>query len=440
LALKPKRADFGIIPSDDPIAFHECSLIAKNVGNETLTIEDVHLPEGFSYTIIPRNIIESGASATLRITMNIRKVSGAVSETAHIISNDITEPEMSLPLAAEVTEERKAISGKPANAPDISFKQNAVDFGPIPRHQMIEYEFPFENIGDKPLKLYSIETRCICLTGTPTAWEIPPKGSAVIIARLEPYKYEGVKPWKSLLIKTNDPDEPAVSVSVSAFIVDAAVLDPQTLLLPNIPSGQAASAEVKLIQGGSGELVIKAISTSSPRISATSSQLEGEQKGYLLTVTVAPDMPVGKFEEVVTIHTNYDDYSAYGEKSAKPSPFYRDYSRLTLPVKGSVVGAVSVSPQMINFGSCVPGKPVSRKLILSTLSVPVEITSISLPEPGFRVSYAVLEKGRKYEITVEFAPEPPERQIESELVISTTTSRLVVPILATVKQGSQSSL
>jgi hypothetical protein len=147
-------------------------------------------------------------------------------------------------------------------------------------------------------------------------------------------------------------------------------------------------------------------------------------------------MPVGKFEEVVKIFTNYENLSKLGFITGRSSEIYKDYSRLELPVKGSVTGAISVSPQQINFGSCAPGKTVHRKLIVSSLLSTFDIESISLADPNFRVSHSPIEPGKKYEIMVEFIPDPRDRQIEVELVIATTSARLVVPIFATVKPDS----
>jgi len=105
---------------------------------------------------------------------------------------------------------------------------------------------------------------------------------------------------------------------------------------------------------------------------------------------------------------------------------------LRLPVKGSVSGAVSFSPQKINFGSCQPGEVVKRKLIVTSATADFEIKNASLGDPGFRIQQNRLEAGRKYEIVIEFRPEPPEREISDELVISTSGTELRVPVFAAV--------
>ena len=57
------------------------------------------------------------------------------------------------------------------------------------------------------------------------------------------------------------------------------------------------------------DLIIKGMRASSPHISVASAPLTGEQKGYLLKVEIGPAMPEGRFNELVTILTNYGDYS-----------------------------------------------------------------------------------------------------------------------------------
>lgn len=281
--------------------------------------------------------------------------------------------------------------------------------------------------------IFKIETTCSCFLGRPTMAEVPPGGSAAIIATLEPFKYEGTLPDKMLMISTNDPDEPVVNLNVRGRIIDAAVLDPPVLILPNIPSGQGASADVKLIEQGAQALVIEDIMTSSPHITVTPSPLEGEQRGYLLRVTVAPDMPEGMFEEVVTISTNYHDYSETRRSPGAPTNLYRDYAKMELPVKGSVTGLISITPKTLNFGSHPPGSSVQRKLIISAPDPGFEIKEVSAGHQSFRVMVSPLEAGKKYQVTVNFLAGQEEQQIKDELTIMTTGGKIVVPVFAGVQ-------
>jgi hypothetical protein len=435
LVLDPAKADFGAIDPDDPIAFHEISISAKNAGKETLQIEDIELPEGFSYDLVPRRkAIEGGDKFIMKITMDIRRFSGPVSDTGYILCNMPDQPRVPITLQADVRElHGNEGSSSVADAPDIEFDQRAFDFGPIPRSKMVEHRFPFRNIGNRTLKILGIDTMCMCVTAFTTKVEIPPGESAEIVARLEPYKYEGTTPWKTLGITTNDPNEQIAGVSVAAKIIDEAVLEPDTILLPHIQAGQKATAQTKLLQRGADELLIRKIESSSPNIQVNSSPLEEDDIGYLLDVTVSPEMPVGKFEEIVTVFTNYSDYSRQRGQNAE---LYKDYSRLRLSIKGNVSGAVSMFPQRINFGSCAPGETVKRKLTLTSAGQEFHIRSISCADPSFQVIQPSSEPAQKHEITVEFLPQPPEREISDALIISTDEGELTVPVFAAVKQVS----
>jgi hypothetical protein len=435
LVLDPNKADFGVIDPNDPIAFHEFSISAKNAGKETLQIEDIELPDGFSYEFVPRrNVIEGGDKLIMKITMDIRRFSGPVSDTAYVLCNMPGQPRVPIALQADVRELRAdEKSSSIADAPDIEFDHRAFDFGSIARSKMVEHRFPFRNIGDKTLKILGIDTMCMCVTAFTTKTEILPGDSAEIVARLEPYKYEGTTPWKTLGITTNDPKEPVASVSVAAKIIDEAVLEPDTILLPHVQAGQKVTAQTKLLQKGAGKLLIKKIESSSPSIQVENSVLEEGDIGYLLDVTVLPDMPVGKFDEVVTVFTNYSDYSYQRRENAE---LYKDYSRLRLSIKGNVSGVVSMFPQKINFGSCTPGDPVKRKLTLTSTSQKFRIQSISCDNPSFRVIRPSSEPAQKHEVTIEFIPQPPEGEISGALVIVTDEGELTVPIFAAVKQVS----
>jgi hypothetical protein len=432
LSLNTDTIDFGDISANDPIAFHEASISAENQGKETLLINDIELPEGFSYELIPsRKEIEGGEKANLKIIMDVRKVSGPVSATAYVVCNAPDQPKVPIGLTANVVD--RPVASALEDAPDIDFHHKTIDFGPLGRSKMVEHQFPFTNRGGKTLKIVGIDTMCMCIVAYTTKVEVPPGESAAIVARLEPYKYEGNNPWKTLNISTNDPDEQIVNLSVAAVIIDEAVLEPDVVLLPNLQQGHEAKTSVKLLQRGSRELLVKNIQSSSPHISITASPLTDGDTGHLLEVRISPDLPAGQFEEIVTVFTNYEDYSP----RAKPGlnvEVYKDYSRLRLPIKGLVSGAVSISPQRINFGSCSPGEVVKRKLTLSSTASNLEIRAVSSTDPAFRATPTPVEPGRKYEVMVEFLAAPPDREISGELIISTTAGDLAVPLFAAVKQ------
>ncbi len=434
LSVEPDKADFGEIRPDDPDAYRDVSLTAKNLGKHSLIIENVELPEGFSYVLAPPKVIGGGQEAVLKITMDMRKFSSSVSQTAYVVSNDPSKRRTPIRIEARIVGGSEEPALEASSEPEIVFDHRAVDFGVVSRSSTFKHTFPFKNTGKKPLKILGLDTMCMCVTAFATKLEVPPGGSGEIVARFEPYKYPGTRPWKTVSVTTNDPVRPIVGLSIAATIVDVITLEPETLIFPNVQAGQGAVAEAKLYQGGSEKLLINKIETSSPKISVTSAPLEGDEVGYLLKVTVSPDMPPGKFEELVTIFTNYEDYLAL--QTEKTADVYKDYSRMKLAVKGSVGGPIYASPQKVNFGTCVPGKPVQRKITVSSASSTFDIQSLSVKNPGFHASSTPLEKGKKYEVTIEFVPAPPEKQIEDELVITTTGAKLTVPIFATVGRAS----
>jgi hypothetical protein len=432
LVLEPEQADFGAVSANDPIAFHEASLKAKNPGKEVLHIETIELPDGFSYELIPsRKDINAGEEAILKINMDARQASGRISKTAYIVCNVPGQPRIPLELHALV-EQGAGASETGIDHAKIEFDHRAYDFGPIGRTDTVQHEFAFKNVGEKPLKILGLDTMCMCVTAYTTKKEIAPGESASIVATVEPWKYDGVSPWKSVGITTNDPEQPVVNVTVAADIIDEAVLEPNVVVLPNIRQGQGAKAQVKLLQEGKKELQIVRIDTSSPKITVSASPLRDKGLGYTLDITVSPDMPPGKFEEVITIRTNYQDYS-FKARQGNATEILKDFSRLRLPIKGSVSGAVSVSPQKVNFGSSTPGNPIKRKVVLSSASSDIDIKSISVSDPSFHVLPEPKTSGRKHEITIEFVPEPPQREVSGELLISTAGGEFKVPVFAAVK-------
>ncbi|GAB4336704.1 MAG: hypothetical protein Kow0099_09780 [Candidatus Abyssubacteria bacterium] len=425
ISVTPAVADFGSVQADDPIAFRDVSLVVKNLTGDTVQIDSVELPDGFTYRWIPRNVLPSGGEVTLRITMDTRNFSGDIQQVGYLTVNDTDGSSIPISLRARIVGTR----GTPPSldAPDISFDHKTADLGVLRRDQVVEHDFTFKNLGHKPLKILSIKTMCTCLTGQPTKTEIPPGETGAIVARMEAFNYEGNRPFKSLFIETNDPDEPITNLTISAKIIDPVVFEPEIVLLPHIREGEAASAEVKLLQRGETPLLIDEIVPSSPLLSVQASPLEGQQKGYLLDVTVSPEMPSGKFEEVITIFTKDADIPG------KPDTHR---PRLILYVKGEVSGDIAVSPRTINFGPASPDRSLRRKVTLSS-AVPLDVTSVSLSDPALRASYTSLDGGKKCEVTVEFVPSLPEREIEDTLTITTARTNVSIPVFAAVRTAAK---
>lgn len=437
LSIEPASADFGTIQANDLIAFHDVSLALINLGNKPLSIEDIELPEGFSYTLVPRNKMETGDKASLKITIDIRKFSGTLSETAYVVSNDPSQPRMPLTLQGEIVGERTDQIIAVGNEPDIEFDHKILKLGNIGRHQTLVHDFEFKNVGKEPLKIISIETFCRCLIGRPTKAIVPPGESSAIAATLEAYKWRAGFFRKSLLIATNDPDEPSITLTLVANIIDVITVEPKEVLLPNIQLGQPAVAEAKIMDTGQGKLTLQKIEASSPNISATWAPLAGDEEGYLLTLTVGPDMPEGKFEEIITIYANYEGHSSKKSPENGRSEKYTDVSKMIMGVRGSIIGAISITPQTLHFGTAQPGESMHRKLFISSTTSSFEIETLSISDPEFRTSYAPIEPGQKYEITVEFIPGTVEREIMDTLVITTSNTTAEVPIFATVGSKSQ---
>ena len=437
LSIEPGKADFGTIQANDPIAFHDVSLAVKNLGKKNLVIETVELPEGFSYSITPRETIEGGDEAWIEITMDIRKVSDGLSETAYVLSNDPAQPRFPIPLVGTIIGKRTELKFEVRDEPDIEFDHKAVNLGFVGRHQTLEHYFEFRNVGKQPLKILAIETFCKCLSGMPSNPIVEPGDSATIVATLMAYKWKAIGFRKSLIIRTNDPDEPSISLTVVANIIDAIMLKPPEIILSNIQSGQPATAEAKLVQTAEGELAIKKIETSSPNISVTSAPLTGDEKGFLLTITVSPDMPEGKFDEFVTLYTSYESRSDDEPGASPRAQQYEDHSTTTLPVRGSVTGAISVTPRTVNFGSAAPGESLHRKLFVSSATSTFEIDSLSTDDDEFHASFSTIEPGQKYEITLEFNPGTVERHIEDTLTITTSHETITVPVFATVASNPE---
>jgi len=107
--------------------------------------------------------------------------------------------------------------GKQAPAPRIRVEPEAFDFGKTLPGKTLRKEFTLRNFGDAELVIEGVSTTCGCTAAITAKTRLEAGGSTQLQVTLETRSYSG-KLERQVLVRSNDPKTPLLSVRVSATV------------------------------------------------------------------------------------------------------------------------------------------------------------------------------------------------------------------------------
>jgi hypothetical protein len=102
-------------------------------------------------------------------------------------------------------------------APRISVEPDAFDFGKALPGKTLRKEFTLRNFGDAELVIDKVSTTCGCTAALASDTKLQPGGSTLLRVTLETRSYSG-KVERQVLVRSNDPKTPLLTVKVSATV------------------------------------------------------------------------------------------------------------------------------------------------------------------------------------------------------------------------------
>lgn len=244
-----------------------------------------------------------------------------------------SDPDAIAGLAGDATAQPPApVDG---SAPRVEVDEPHFNFGRMERGHEKSHEFVIRNVGFGPLKLEVGGTSCKCTLGEVTGDAIAPGESTHV--RLEWSAKSDRGPFRqTATIHTNDPLQPEVELTIEGEIVDATGLEPPEFMFDKLAVGESKSTEVYVMAMLQDDLTISSAELSDAEMrDKFDVQIQPVERdelpnpsardGARITVTVKPGLPIGRFDQFLTLHTNFKE----GEK-------------LHIPIIGRVFGDISV--------------------------------------------------------------------------------------------------
>ncbi len=167
-----------------------------------------------------------------------------------------------LALAAVLAGVRVALPAEP----NIELEKNSWDFGEVTQGRQLSHTLAIYNHGDAALVIGSVRTSCsVCSAAMVDAKVIPPGGRAKLNIRFYTARASG-RQHKSLIISSNDPDEPFAKVSVTGTVVKRkrAVIElkPKVWDVGLVALGQTCVGVIQVRNRGDGPLDLQGIQCS----------------------------------------------------------------------------------------------------------------------------------------------------------------------------------
>ena len=308
--------------------------------------------------------------------------------------------------------------GAVENRPRLAVDEADFDFGTVERGATVAHTFRLPNRGTANLHIDHVKSSCGCTAAVLSERVIPPSAEGRVAVTLDTARLAG-RTTKTVTVYTDDPDAPVVALSLIGQVTADLVVTPSPLYLGRIRRGEAVRREVLITPGRSDvTYTVARVERSNPAVRAALAP-RSDGPGQRLLVELEHDIPLGRFNETLTLHT-----------TSPREPV------LTLPVFGSVEGDVVVLPPQVTFGVTHGGGTVERELWVRNRGVrPVRVTRVLVPEDVASYTLAAVQEGLEYRVTVRLREGLPPGKIEGAIEIFTDhpdERHLVVPLYAIV--------
>ena len=315
---------------------------------------------------------------------------------------------------------------KAADGPKLVVPERTKDFGTVPQGQVLDANFKLVNEGTKPLLVKGVRPTCGC-TVAEFDREIQPGAAGWVKAKLDTTGFAGPIS-KSILIVTDDPTTPTSSVIIKADVKPFIEALPRPLLRFNAVQGETSSQKVTVVSDQPDAFNVTGVESDAPFVTASVRKLGEDEliKGkhqdqYEVTVTLAPDSPVGPVNATLTVLTSHPKAS-----------------KLQLKVYGVVRALLHVTPPELQFGAVEAALKPGRNVIVinNQPDIQVEVTGAEVSDPAFTTEVITIEKGKRYQVSVTVKADATAGPRDAVLTILTTDAarpRMNVPVRASIQ-------
>lgn len=240
------------------------------------------------------------------------------------------------------------------------------DFGTCPRGAQLKHRFKMKNIYAVPLHITNIRTSCGCMTATPNKKILQPQEEGYVDIHMDGTRFTGQKSI-NLFVTVGPKFISTAVINVTANARMDVVFNPGEVNFGVIPTGSQPTKSIDVEYAGNLEWKIIEVVKNKNAPFDVAPRLVSRQNGgvfktgkahYRLDLTMKSDVEPGQFRQEILLKTN---------DPASPV--------LTVCVEGNVQAALSVLPNVVQFGTVRSGQVLSKRVVVSGQQ-PFQITGI----------------------------------------------------------------
>ncbi len=279
-----------------------------------------------------------------------------------------------------------AVGEPAAQKPKIRFDRPDYDFGEVEAGDEVEHDFVFENVGGGLLRIEKVLTTCGCTAALSPEEEVAAGGAGKIKTTFHTRGFQGAVK-KGLVVKTNDPENELVRLTIGGKVVPEIEVEPRYLNWETLQPGDSPPPKKLTVRFRKGRgLRLEKIQSESPAV-VLEKESESEHK-VVYSVSLADDLPAGRFTGRITIRSNSERVP-----------------EIRVPFQGRVQGNVKVTPSILSMGRLRPGKASTRYLSLSkTGGKKFTVQKVKTTSKTIATEIHEEAKGERYRIKVTYGP------------------------------------
>ncbi|MFV2073982.1 MAG: DUF1573 domain-containing protein, partial [Thermoanaerobaculales bacterium] len=309
--------------------------------------------------------------------------------------------------------------------PKLRVPEKIKDMGTVAQGEVLHVDFELVNEGDELLLIKAVRPTCGC-TVADFDREIAPGSSGWLKATLETQNFSGPIS-KSILIMTNDPEDPTVTVVIKTDVHPYVEVLPRPLVRFNAVQHEPMNQKVIVVAGEDDkDFQVTGVESSVPFLVATVRPLPADEllagkssKQYEISLSIKDDAQVGPVNGVLEVQTNHPKAKVVSVK-----------------VFGLVRALLNVTPSQVQFGSVEAKKEPGRNLIVvnnRSGGEKIEVTSAHIDDDAFAAEVVTIEEGRRYQVIITVKRDASKGPRDAELTLKTTDAEfpeLKVPVRA----------
>jgi len=228
--------------------------------------------------------------------------------------------------------------------PPVLVVADSIDLGEVLPNQVIERALRIENRGWGRLRIHKMEGCCGCSVATQSPMEIAPRSEAFVVVRARTPNGYGSFQTK-LMVTTNDPSRPAVTVAMRGEPSRSFRITPSSLQLGYVTAGTSMAQTVAVFAQSKDPIVVR---TSAPYLSAELKS-QGQDGSFAINLRVAENAPRGELNEYLLVSRG---------SGSQPA---------VLPISAVVERGIRVRPERVSFGAVGEGDDLLRTVRLEII-------------------------------------------------------------------------